>query len=542
MRAILCLLLAACCQFATAQLPEPTDYLSPAFHKGRREALRALMPANSVAVFFSSPVRNFANDVEYKYHPNPDLFYFTGYTEPDAVLLVFKEPQTMGTNQPYTEIFFVQKRDSLRERWTGRRLGVSGVKSKLGIAQAYNGEDFANFPIDLSHFDKIIFEGVKDLYDNPGAAADVYDLYKAFRKKAAIPDSFNEEVNDRFLLLPRNLKWITDAGIPKIKAYFRNLAESNPAFRADPAYDALQAVTDSAGYMALMQTIRARKWNMDLYNQFTQKLRQVKTPEEMELLRKAIDISCLAHSEAMKAVKPNMSELELQGIQEYIHKKLGAEEVGYPSILGAGENGCVLHYIENSVTQVGRQTVLMDVGAQYHGYTADVTRTMPANGKFSAEQKAIYNLVYDAQEAVFAICKEGTSFRQIEDTAAAVIARGLIKLGIIKSPAEVRSFYPHGCSHHIGLDVHDKGDYTTLQENMVITVEPGIYIPSNSNCDKKWWGIAVRIEDDVKVGKEQFELLSTLAPRKAEEVEKMVAQPSFTDGIVLPEPGRKKPF
>lgn len=542
MKKILLLLLTICTGVAMAQLPLPKDYLTPAFHKGRRDALREMMPPNSVAVFFTSPVRNFANDVEYKYHPNPDLFYFTGYTEPEAVLLVFKEAQTAGSVVPYKELFFVHEKDSANERWTGKRLGITGAKQVLGFEQAFNGSDFAAFPIDLSKFDKVIFESVKDLYNNPGATDDVYDLFQAFRKKAAIPESFDEDVNAAFGMLTRYPQMRRTAMIPRMKNYFAEQAEANPKFKLDPIYQDIQNAKDSMDVVAIMEKISRNKYDLSLFAALTASLRQVKTPEEMDLIRKAVDISCLAHSEAMKAVQPNMSELELQGIQEYIHKKLGAEDVGYPSISGAGENGCVLHYIDNSVTQVGKQMVLMDVGAQYHGYTADVTRTFPANGKFTKEQKAIYDLVYDAQEAVFAICKEGTSFRRIEDTARAVLTAGLLKLGILKKAEDIRTFYPHGCSHYIGLDVHDKGDYTTVKENMVITVEPGIYIPANSDCDKKWWGIAVRIEDDVRIGKEKFELLSTLAPRKSEEVEKMVAEKSFVDGITLPVPGKKKAF
>jgi Xaa-Pro aminopeptidase len=542
MKKIILLLLASYAMAGFAQLPLPKDYLTKEFHKSRRDALRQIMPANSVAVFFSAPVRNFANDVEYKYHPNPDLYYFTGYMEPEAVLLVFKEPQTAGVTEPYSEIFFVQKRDSANERWTGKRLGITGVRDKLGIKPAFNGEAFAKFPLDLSKFDKIIFEHVKDLYDNTGEDADVFDLVNNFRTKAAIPANFSEEASGALAMLVRNPRLRNQANFSRMKNYFSDLAASSETFKQDPLIIELLAAKDSADVTVVVEKAKKNKYDIGLFNELTAALRQIKTPEEMDLIRKAVDISCLAHNEAMKAVKPDMSELELQGIQEFIHKKLGAEDVGYPSIVGAGNNGCVLHYIENSVTQVGKQMVLMDVGAQYHGYSADVTRTFPTNGKFTKEQKLVYDIVYEAQEAVFAISKEGTSFRTIEDTAAAVVTRGLLRLGLIAKPEEYRKFYPHGCSHYIGLDVHDKGDYQNVKENEVITVEPGIYIPEGSNVDKKWWGIAVRIEDDVLIGKEKFELLSHLAPRKTEDIEKMIADKSFVDGIKLPEPGKKKAF
>jgi Xaa-Pro aminopeptidase len=176
----------------------------------------------------------------------------------------------------------------------------------------------------------------------------------------------------------------------------------------------------------------------------------------------------------------------------------------------------------------------MDVGAEYHGYTADVTRTIPANGKFSEEQKIIYNLVYEAQEAAFKILKDGAKWRDASKAARDVIADGLFKLGITKNRSDVDIYYPHGLSHHIGLDVHDRGSYETLKKDMVITIEPGIYIPPNSKCDKRWWNIAVRIEDDALITQNGYELLSAFAPRKAEEIEKMIAEKSALDDFSLP--------
>jgi Xaa-Pro aminopeptidase len=236
----------------------------------------------------------------------------------------------------------------------------------------------------------------------------------------------------------------------------------------------------------------------------------------------------------MKVVRPDMSELEIQGLHEYVHKKYGAEGVGYGSIIGAGENGCVLHYMENTKTKVGNTMLLMDVGAEYHGYTADVTRTVPANGKFSAEEKLIYQIVYDAQEAAFKTLKDGSKWADAEIAARNTISDGLMKLGIIKEKSEAAKYYPHGLGHHIGLDVHDKGNYNSMKKNMVMTIEPGIYIPEGSNCDKKWWSIAVRIEDDALITETGYELLSRFAPRSIEDIEKLIAQKSALDDFKLP--------
>jgi Xaa-Pro aminopeptidase len=175
----------------------------------------------------------------------------------------------------------------------------------------------------------------------------------------------------------------------------------------------------------------------------------------------------------------------------------------------------------------------MDLGAEFHGYTADITRTIPISGKFSPEQKLIYELVLFAQEEAMKITKPGTPRQALTDTCRAVVNRGLMKLGIIK-PNEKHLYFPHGVCHHIGLDVHDRGSLK-LEENNTVTIEPGIYIPDNSACDKKWWGIAVRIEDDYLITKDGYEHLSKIAPRTVKEVEDMMKQPSIFDTYTLPD-------
>ena len=449
-------------QSTFAQDFEPTDYFTKEFHAGRREALRQLMPENSVMAVFAYPTRNFSNDVDYFYHQNPDLYYFTGYKEPDAVLFIFKEPQTDDKGNTYKELFFVQKRNPQQESWNGKRLGVEGVKEKLGISMAFNGNDFKDFPINFSKF-KTIIASV------PAVGTDATETSKL----NGLVASFMKKTND----------------MPK---------------------------------------------NGQMHFKLTGQLREIKTPEEIVMLRKAIEISCQGQNEVMKAAHANMSELEIQGLHEFVHKKYGAENVGYGSIIGAGENGCILHYVTNTKTKVGNSLILMDVGAEYHGYTADVTRTIPANGKFTANEKSIYQIVYDAQEAAFKTLKEGSTFSKASSAANEVIAEGLFKLGIIKDKKDFKKYYQHGLGHHIGLDVHDRASSSTLKKDMVMTIEPGIYIAPNSDCDKKWWGIAVRIEDDVLITQDGYELLSHFAPRSIAEIEKKMAAKSALDNFNLP--------
>ncbi len=532
------LLLLLTVSFATAiaaQEKLPADYLTPAFHAGRREALRALMPARSVTVVFSYPTRTFSNDISYPYHPNPDLYYFSGYKEPQAVLLIFKEPQKTPDGKMVRELFFVQKRDPKQESWTGRRLGVEKVKSELGFddGTVFNGSAFKEFPIDFTSFDQIFFAGLPDdVHDDLFDAADLYDLVQAFRKKAALPDDYDGPVYNFVGLLAENT---TPAHLKEYIGFVNLQRAGNEKLRQSQWLTDYVNLKDSAGLAAFRQRLAGLKWNSYRYGRMIASLREIKTPEEMALMRKTVSISAIAHAEVMKAIRPGMGEAELQGLQEYVHKKLGAEYVGYPSIVGAGANGCILHYEENALVNIGHDMVLMDIGAEYHGYSADVTRTVPSTGKFNPEQKAIYDLVYHAQEAIFPLCHEGTAFQDLNKKATEVLAAGLIKLGIIKDASQVTLYYPHGCSHFLGLDVHDAGnDDEPLKENMVITVEPGIYIPAGSACDKKWWNIGVRIEDDVRIGKEQYELLSWQAPRRSADVEKMRLQKSGVSGLVLP--------
>lgn len=467
----------ACCQAIAQPSPMqkedeflPKDYLTKEFHAGRRAALREAMPANSVVVVFAFPTRTFSNDVEYLYHQNPDLYYFSGYKEPHSMLLVFKEPQTDSAGNTYEEILYVQKKNAQAEQWTGKRLGAEGAKTKLGFKNAFNGEEFQKLSINFAKFDKIIFNTLPADVAKSRDNADLFNLIQQFKQKAGINEDYAK--NTRF--------------------------------------------------------------DTRLYRSLTAQLREIKTDEELVLLRKAVEISCQGQNEVMKALHDNMSELEIQGLHEYVHKKYGAEGVGYGSIIGSGENGCTLHYEVNSKTKIGTQMVLMDVGAEYHGYTADVTRTVPADGKFSEEERAIYQLVYDAQEAAFALIKNGCKWDDINKAARNTIVKGLVKLGVAKDEAEANKYYPHGLGHHIGMDVHDRGTYTDLKKGMVITIEPGIYIPEGSNCDKKWWSIAVRIEDDLLVTQEGYELLSHFAPRKIDDIEKMVSNKSALDDFKLP--------
>ena len=504
----------------------PRDYLTKEFHASRRQALRNLMPPNSVAVIFSYPEAVFSRDVEYVYHQNPDLYYFSGYSEPNAVLLIFKEVQPDGDSS-YNELFFVQHRDPRLEQWHGKRLGVDGVKSQLGFKRVYNGDEFGKFQIDLKKF--MVLSDILPDTAEMGGPGSLSWMASQFVNKADIKPADKSLTRDLNLIYTR----ITIKNLPRILEVLKPKLIQE-AYRNDPLIQELMTKPDSITLADVKKKYAEMHVGSISYTNSLNALRGIKTPEELVLLKKSVGLSSIAHAEAMKAVNPNMSERDLEGIMLYVHKKYGAEEEGYPPIVGAGGNGCILHYEENNAIEVKNQLVLMDVGAMYHGYSADVTRTFPANGKFTEEQKAIYQLVYEAQEVAFKICKQGITFDSLEAATTQVLAAGMIKLGLIKTAKEVKIYYPHGMTHHLGLDVHDKGDYDSLRENMVITVEPGIYIPAGSKVDQKWWNIGVRIEDDVVVGKNGCTLLSGDAPRQWQDVEKKIAEKSMFDGVNLP--------
>jgi Xaa-Pro aminopeptidase len=434
----------------------PNDYLSPAFHAGRRAAFKELMPKNSVGIFFASQVRQRNNDVDFMYAQSKNFYYLTGLEEPNAVLLLFKEPVTI-LDKTGTEFIFVQQRNPQQESWTGKIFGAEGVKEKFQIENVFTNDKFKPNILDISKFDSVL-----TLFRNEGVL---------FKNKGRDDLSRMAEIVDSSIT-----------------------ASKKPLSRS-------------------VSTIIA-------------KLRGTKQPEEIAILEKVVAMSVQGHNETMKAVKPGMTEYQSQAIMEYFFKKNGSEFVGYPSINASGDNACILHYETNQRLMKDGDLLLSDCAAEYHGYSADVTRTIPVNGKFSPEQKIIYELVLEAQDSAFLMCKAGNPLSAVHAAAARTITRGLKKLGIISTDAEMRNYFFHGTSHFLGLDVHDMGTRGPMEEGACFTVEPGIYIAQGSKCDKKWWGIGVRIEDDILITKDGFKNLSAGSPRTVAEIEKMMKQKS----------------
>jgi Xaa-Pro aminopeptidase len=265
-------------------------------------------------------------------------------------------------------------------------------------------------------------------------------------------------------------------------------------------------------------------------------LRLFKSSAEIKAMRKAAEISVQAHIRAMEFTQVGKWEYQVEA--EIIHEfmKNDCRSPAYPSIVGGGENGCILHYIENDHRLKNNDLLLIDAGAEYDYYAADITRTFPINGKFTPAQKALYNLVLDAQKAAIAEVKPGNHWNQPHEAAVRVLTAGLMELGLLKGKLETliekeqyRDFYMHRTGHWLGMDVHDVGDYKIggewrlLEPGMVLTVEPGLYIRDPQNIAKKWHFIGIRIEDDVLVTKTGNEVLSQGVPKEVDEIEALMA-------------------
>lgn len=427
-----------------------TDNLPIRLYKERRDRLKGQLGATGIALITTNPTRNRANDVDFRFHPDPNFYYLTGFDEPDSALLL--APRGIEVDgRKVTEILFVNVSDPSSETWLGYRMGPTYSQTLLGVECALPNTRFEEI------LKKLPSEGVNSSPavspEDPTGSIGLYtSLYNA---------------------------WLKNAGVTK-------LSFSIPGALA--------------------------------------KMRVKKSPEEIVLLRHAVDASVLAHGEALRSVEPGMREYHLQALVEYIFARNGCEFVAYPSIVGSGPNGCILHYEANRREMKNGDIIVMDVAGEYHGYAADVTRSFPVNGKFSKEQRAIYDIVLAAQDAGIAECRSGKPFRAPHNAATKVITEGLMKLGIIKSASEVGRYFMHGTSHYIGLDVHDAQGDNTLQPGYALTVEPGIYIKAGSPCDPKFWNIGVRIEDDILVTEGAPINMSGALPRKADAVEALMRE------------------
>ncbi len=266
-------------------------------------------------------------------------------------------------------------------------------------------------------------------------------------------------------------------------------------------------------------------------------LRLVKSPAEVEVMRHAAEISAEAHTRAMQTVRPGMREYQLEAELMQIFMAAGSRWPAYPSIVGAGDNACILHYTRNDDVIDDGDLILIDAGCELDYYASDITRTFPSNGRFSEPQRALYQLVLDAQYAAIEATKPGNHWNQPHEAAVQVLVEGLVELGLLEGSVDeliesqaYRQFYMHKTGHWLGMDVHDVGEYRvdgewrTLQPGMVLTIEPGLYVaPDDDSVDEKWRGIGIRIEDDVVVTEEGCDILTKDVVKEIADIEALMS-------------------
>ncbi|KMT63879.1 proline aminopeptidase P II [Catenovulum maritimum] len=435
--------------------------MSLAEYQQRIENVLSQMADNSVAIIAAASEQTRSNDTEYPFRQDSDFFYLTGFNEPDAFLVLSKKSET-------SRYLFCRAKDKFAEIWNGRRAGPEQASQNLGLEQGFAIE---TFDAEVQQ----ILNGVETIYWLQGKS---------------------KQVDKRIFNLVQQIRDQGKLSLPPYRMF-------------------------------------------DL-RQIMHEMRLVKSNAELEIMQQAADISCKAHKRAMQRSQAGVMEYQLEADILHEFAQHGARFAAYNTIVAAGDNACILHYTENADRIEDGDLVLIDAGCELHGYAADITRTFPANGKFTPAQAKLYQLTLDAQLASMQYLKPGNTLKQATDVAVEVITKGLIKLGLLTGsleqnlaseegkPAAYRQFFMHGLGHWLGLDVHDVGLYKVagqdrpLEAGMVLTVEPGIYVAQDAEVDEQWRGIGIRIEDNVIITQDGYQVITDAAPKTISEIEALM--------------------
>ena len=427
--------------------------------KKRRKQLMQRVGEGNIALIGSASMHTRNRDVNYPFRQDSDFYYLTGFNEPDA-LAVFVPGRAQGEY-----ILFCREFDAKKALWEGAHSGLEGATTH------YDADDA--FPID--DLDDIL----------PGLLEN--------KTKVFYPMGCNLELDHNLL------EWIN---------HIRNQSRSGII---------------APGELVSLALI-------------LHEMRLFKSAEELKLMCRAAEVSAHAHVRAMKACKAGLYEYQIEA--ELIHHFIdnGLRAVAYPSIVAGGKNACTLHYTENNSKLKNGDLLLIDAGAECDHYAADITRTFPISGRFNEAQKQLYQLVLNAQTAALEQIKPGLPWNLAHDASVEVLTQGLLDLGLLKGKLKklikdekYKQFYMHRIGHWLGMDVHDVGDYKIKQEwrlleaGMVLTVEPGLYIPVDcKSVDEKWRGIGIRIEDDVLVTPTGHEILTSGVPKSIADIEALM--------------------
>ncbi len=416
---------------------------------------------DSIAILPAAHEATRSYDTEYKFRQDSDFAYLTGFPEPDAIAVI--DP---ANKKPFT--LYVRPRDPQMETWFGRREGVDGAVKNYKADRALPIDKFA---ADLTK----LIDGHDKLYYRFG-------------------------VDEKLDLLI--IQYLSAQRQRRLKSPYP------PHTIVDPTI--------------LIHEMRLHK-----------------TPGEVEFMQKAATISAEAHILAMQKTKPGMNEFQVESLIEAYMRENGASGVAYNSIIGGGENATILHYVENNRPLTDGDLLLVDAGAEYNGYAADITRTFPVNGKYSKAQREVYDVVLDVQLQCVGATITGNTVLKRQELSIELLTEGMKKLGLLKGKTKdlikkksYMKYYMHGVGHYLGMDVHDAGRYFTDQTaknsrpfapGMVLTVEPGLYIPpDDKSAPSKYRGIGIRIEDDVLVTKDGNRNLTAKVPKDPDEIEALM--------------------
>ncbi|WP_423906843.1 Xaa-Pro aminopeptidase [Candidatus Spongiihabitans sp.] len=399
-------------------------------------------------------------DVLFQFRPDSDFYYLTHFSEPEAVA-VFIPGGKAGEF-----LLFCREKDAAKEQWDGRRAGLEGAVSDYGADQA--------FPIDQ------LQQKLPELLDNRD---------KVYTMMGRYPE-FDSELLDCINTVRRK----------------RRCGARAPGEYVDVRH-------------------------------ILHEMRIIKKKDEIKIMRSAAKLSAAAHRRAMQFTQPGKFEYQVQAEMECEFRLGGSKYNAYPSIVAGGANACILHYLENSCELHDGDLLLIDAGAEVDCYAADITRTFPVNGKYSGEQKALYEIVLAAQKAALNEVKPNNRVVEYHTAAVQVLTEGLVDIGLLDGEINelietqaYQPFYMHRTGHWLGMDVHDVGDYKIdeqwriLEQGMVLTVEPGLYISAANDIDPKWHNIGIRIEDDVHVTRQGNEVLTKDVPKEINEIEELMAR------------------
>ena len=435
----------------------------------RREQFVARM-GDAVAVFPSAPELVRSNDSGISYRQNSDFYYLTGFDEPQSVLVLAPgHPEVRSA-------LFVREADKDKERWSGRRAGLEGVKARTGAD--------ATYPIN--------------------ELADRLNNFLDTSERLYYPFGVDRELDERM--------------VQRLRVYRASRARSG----AGPV-----GVLDPATIL--------------------HEMRLFKSAADVAAMRRAVEVSGEGHLAAMRHARPGMHEYEVEAIVEYVFARNGAQSPAYPTIVTSGKNLGIIHYDTNRDPIPNGSLVLVDAGAEVDYYCGDITRTWPISGKFTPEQRELYEVVLAANVKAIELCLPGRTFnKDVNDGAHRVLVEGLIGLGLLSGTADQhleqethKRFTIHRIGHWLGLDTHDVGSYRDgkgwrpLEPGMVVTIEPGLYIPDEADVPERFRGLSVRIEDDVLITAGDPDVLSASVPKSSHAVEEEIARGRATSQALI---------